>query len=260
MDKVALHKAICESLTKLYEVKNKRYNNSFAESFKEYGQTMSCIRLDDKMRRFKALTKDVSLDDQDESVEDTLKDLANYAIMTLIEMKTNSNTDNANIQQGIFDISSDIWANKTIKDLSIKLERLEIFESIEKTEYIPLCLYSGDYKNIPIGLLNVKIELVRLNRYGTYYVYLSEVDINLDNGKVGELTQRFYWKYTRCKDVDTEEVLFEGLARDIPKNVCNMTYTTYDDSEELVVINVTNNCQIDAGKYEVSPKEEEKDE
>jgi len=88
IDKTLLHMNICEDLNKMFEIKNKRYNDSFSKSFNEYGLTMSCIRLDDKLSRFKALSKDKTLDDQkEESIKDTLKDLANYAIMTLIELE-----------------------------------------------------------------------------------------------------------------------------------------------------------------------------
>ena len=94
MDKLQKHKNICEELNKIYEIKNKRYNDSFNKSFNEYGLIMSCIRLDDKLSRFKALSKDKTLDDQkDESIKDTLKDLANYAIMTLIELERNDIID-----------------------------------------------------------------------------------------------------------------------------------------------------------------------
>jgi hypothetical protein len=49
---------------------------------------MSCIRLEDKLNRLKALTiKNQSQQVKDESVEDTLMDLANYAIMTVIELQ-----------------------------------------------------------------------------------------------------------------------------------------------------------------------------
>ena len=89
MNKIEKHKTICKELNNLYAIKNKRYDDSFAKSFKEYGLTMPCIRLEDKFLRFKALSKNKELDDQeDETIQDTLKDLANYAIMTLIELST----------------------------------------------------------------------------------------------------------------------------------------------------------------------------
>ena len=47
---------------------------------------MPCIRLDDKLNRLKSLAKNQA-QVQDESIRDTLLDLANYAIMTVIEME-----------------------------------------------------------------------------------------------------------------------------------------------------------------------------
>ena len=88
MDKVQRHREISAYLSNLYETKNKDYGDSFAKSFDEYGMTMSCIRLEDKLNRLKALTvKNQSQQVKDESVEDTLMDLANYAIMTVIELQ-----------------------------------------------------------------------------------------------------------------------------------------------------------------------------
>lgn len=96
MDKVQRHREISAYLSNLYETKNKDYGDSFAKSFDEYGMTMSCIRLEDKLNRLKALTvKNQSQQVKDESIEDTLMDLANYtlmdlanyAIMTVIELQ-----------------------------------------------------------------------------------------------------------------------------------------------------------------------------
>lgn len=86
MKKVEMHASICKELTDLYERKNHDYGDSFAKSFDEYGMTMPCIRLEDKLNRTKAIIKKQQMVG-DERLEDTLMDLANYAIMTLIEMK-----------------------------------------------------------------------------------------------------------------------------------------------------------------------------
>ena len=83
-DKVLLHALICDKLNVLYERKNHDYGDSFEKGYGEYGMTMPVIRLEDKLNRLKSLLKsDARV--QDESIEDTLMDLANYAIMTLIE-------------------------------------------------------------------------------------------------------------------------------------------------------------------------------
>ena len=86
--KTAKHKEIVNELTTLYDGKNRDYDDSFGKSFITYGMAMPCIRLEDKLNRLRALTlKNQSQQVQDESVIDTLKDLANYAIMTIIEME-----------------------------------------------------------------------------------------------------------------------------------------------------------------------------
>lgn len=86
MDKVKIHQNICKLMNETYEKKNNDYGDSFSKSYREYGMTMSCIRLEDKLNRLKSLIKNEQMV-MDESVEDTLIDLANYAIMTIIEKR-----------------------------------------------------------------------------------------------------------------------------------------------------------------------------
>ena len=86
MNKIEKHLEICKKLNSLYEAKNADYGDSFGKSYKEYGLIMSLIRLEDKLNRLKSLNKSKSAK-VEESIEDTLADLANYAIMTLIELE-----------------------------------------------------------------------------------------------------------------------------------------------------------------------------
>lgn len=85
--KVIRHKEICEEINALYLKKNHDYGDSFHISFEEEGMAMPRIRLGDKLNRFKALTKSGSQQVSDESIRDTLIDLANYAIMTILELE-----------------------------------------------------------------------------------------------------------------------------------------------------------------------------
>lgn len=81
------HELICEYLTNLYARKNADYGDSFHQTFLEEGWAMPRIRLSDKLNRFKALTfAAVEAKVKDESIRDTLIDLANYAIMTVMEL------------------------------------------------------------------------------------------------------------------------------------------------------------------------------
>ena len=85
--KIERHKAICEELNALYVRKNHDYGDSFHLSYIEEGMAMPRIRLGDKLNRFKklSLTPEAATV-KDESIRDTLIDLANYAIMTIIEI------------------------------------------------------------------------------------------------------------------------------------------------------------------------------
>ena len=86
--KVQRHRQLCETLNSIYEKKNHDYGDSFHETFMEEGMAMARIRLSDKLNRFKKLSKNPSNQQvKDESMRDTLLDLANYAIMTVLEME-----------------------------------------------------------------------------------------------------------------------------------------------------------------------------
>lgn len=86
VNNTAHHKAICDELTELYTKKNIAYGDSFSNSFDKFGLVMSAIRLGDKLNRFETLIKNPDIDTFDESVRDTLVDLSNYSIMTIMEL------------------------------------------------------------------------------------------------------------------------------------------------------------------------------
>lgn len=84
---ITLHAAVCDELKDLYRRKNTDYGDSFHKTYIEEGLAMARIRLSDKLERFKRLTRSGEQNVKDESVRDTLIDLANYAIMTIVEME-----------------------------------------------------------------------------------------------------------------------------------------------------------------------------
>lgn len=90
IDKIAAHKAVCEELNQLYKRKNHDYGDSFHQTFIEEGVAMVRIRLGDKLSRFKTLTRSGDQKITDESIRDTLIDLANYAIMAVMEIDEGS--------------------------------------------------------------------------------------------------------------------------------------------------------------------------
>ena len=87
LSKVQCHAEICKEINDLYERKNHDYGDSFHQTFVEEGMAMARIRLGDKFSRFKTLSRGGGQKVDDESIRDTLIDLANYAIMTVLEME-----------------------------------------------------------------------------------------------------------------------------------------------------------------------------
>lgn len=86
MTKPEQHMEICKKLNDIYTRKNNDYGDSFHVTYLEEGMAMPRIRLSDKLNRFKSLTRGQNAQVKDESVIDTLYDLANYAIMTVMEL------------------------------------------------------------------------------------------------------------------------------------------------------------------------------
>jgi len=91
---------ISNEIVNLYNTKNKDYDDSFGKTFRKLGIISAITRMGDKMNRFEALglkvdriLKGGGTEQErvnlvaDESIVDTLKDIAAYAIMTIIELE-----------------------------------------------------------------------------------------------------------------------------------------------------------------------------
>jgi hypothetical protein len=79
---------IAEELCNLYERKNRAYGNSFSNTYKKLGIVSAVTRLSDKYERLCNLVKEPQIDDLGESIEDTLRDMASYCIMSVMELQT----------------------------------------------------------------------------------------------------------------------------------------------------------------------------
>lgn len=86
MTKIERHAELCDYIKTLYAQKNHDYGDSFHLSYLDEGMAMPRIRLGDKLNRFKTLSRKEQLVN-DENIKDTLIDLANYAIMTVLEIE-----------------------------------------------------------------------------------------------------------------------------------------------------------------------------
>lgn len=87
LNNVTRHRKLCLDLNALYLAKNTDYGDAFHTLFLQEGIATSRIRLGDKYYRFCSLTRGENEQQvTDESVRDTLIDLANYALMSVMEL------------------------------------------------------------------------------------------------------------------------------------------------------------------------------
>ena len=89
MDNLVDHAGICGELTSIYRKKNADYGNSFSRAVEKYGLVSALTRISDKFNRLESLILHKEQEVKDESVQDTLLDLANYCIMTVMEIRKN---------------------------------------------------------------------------------------------------------------------------------------------------------------------------
>lgn len=81
---------ILNEIRQLHNRKNADYGDSFDKTLDEFGLVASATRMSDKFNRFKSLIRcGSSARVEDEKIEDTLIDLASYAIMTIKWMRQN---------------------------------------------------------------------------------------------------------------------------------------------------------------------------
>lgn len=157
MPSIRVFNDICAELSDLYARKNQDYGDSFHKTFEEYGPMMAAIRLEDKLNRFKRLIKSEAAV-KDESVADTLKDLANYAIMTLMELSRDEpKDDESNKEEGapqqdpsirynILDAISRkiVWKRYTVDDIQY-MAKCRSWVLTYNADNEPVNIYDGEY-------------------------------------------------------------------------------------------------------------------
>ena len=83
-------KEVREWMNNVYERKNADYGDSFSKTFEKFGMMAVVVRLYDKVERI----SQISVNEpqvKDETEKDTLLDIANYAVMALVEMSKREN-------------------------------------------------------------------------------------------------------------------------------------------------------------------------
>ena len=79
-------KEITDKMFETFKAKNHDYGSSFSNLFKECGMTYAYGHMAEKLERVKSLMKD-DAKVKGESMKDSLYDLANYAILTIMEIE-----------------------------------------------------------------------------------------------------------------------------------------------------------------------------
>lgn len=80
---------IIDEMAKTYEKKNADYNDSFRISVRKYGNIAALTRISDKFNRIENLILNGNAQVKDESLLDSLKDLACYCVMTVMAIENN---------------------------------------------------------------------------------------------------------------------------------------------------------------------------
>lgn len=83
---VELHEKLLKDLHGIYVAKNQDYGNSIHDTYEKYGLISFLVRIEDKLNRARTLTtREASV--VEEKIEDTLLDMANYAILAVMELR-----------------------------------------------------------------------------------------------------------------------------------------------------------------------------
>lgn len=87
VNKIVIHSELCRKMHQLYERKNADYGDSFSQLRHRYPNFV-CMRIFDKLNRLETIMQPgYECKVSDETVEDTLMDIANYAIMEITERR-----------------------------------------------------------------------------------------------------------------------------------------------------------------------------
>ena len=179
-ENVLSFRAIQDKLVNIYAKKNHDYGDSFNEGCDELGVGYAFSRIFDKTKRFQTLAKGImnnnlSIEVQDETVEDTIMDLANYCVMYLAwRDKYNICIGEAEAKEHAFKIPStgELESNKNTSDSQ---------ESVEEYYEIDVELHNGTSKLISEQLGNTCTDEVIYN-YGiclykdkNNYVYMKTI-------------------------------------------------------------------------------------
>lgn len=89
-EKIQKHQELLNTLHEVYIAKNHDYGDSVHDTYNKYGIVSFLVRLEDKLNRARTLSKNTQLVN-DEKLRDTLLDMANYALLAVLEIDGEEN-------------------------------------------------------------------------------------------------------------------------------------------------------------------------
>ena len=94
MDNAKQHELLLQQIHDTYIKKNHDYGDSFSRSYKKYGLVAAMVRMEDKWNRLDNMASGAEQKVADETIRDTLLDLAGYCIMTTMELDKQKSVEN----------------------------------------------------------------------------------------------------------------------------------------------------------------------
>ena len=178
-ENVVSFRAIQDKLVNIYAKKNHDYGDSFNEGCNELGVGYAFSRIFDKTKRFQTLAKGImnnnlSIEVQDETIEDTIMDLANYCMMYLAWRDKHISIEEAEAKQGDMQLSStgELKSNTDTNDTKESVKEYhkigaELHKAISK-----LMLEQTDY-----DCTNEVINIYGIDLYkdNNNYVYIKTI-------------------------------------------------------------------------------------
>ena len=86
MSDAEIYDGVVKRLSETYKAKNHDYGDSCHKAYHEFGLVSFLVRLSDKLNRAITLAKKTPRV-HDDSIKDTLQDMANYAILACVELE-----------------------------------------------------------------------------------------------------------------------------------------------------------------------------
>jgi len=221
---------VCNGLAEMLVRKNTDYGDSFAESYNEFGLSTSIIRMQDKLNRLKTLTRASGVAVSDESIVDTLYDLAGYAVLSIGMLDTIPNIVTSDTTLKTYaDYIKDALCSCVVTNMAHTVEY-----NIDKS--ITICLRRGDVSNDVI----VKITGDKPRIYAQCKSYQTQINkVNVIHGNNTLKILCYESEYNVAENTILEMLIL------IPPDATDTDFVALGIEEIDTYIKVNHNMDID---------------